>query len=391
MVLFSKVTKTKHSFIIKNNNIKINNSTKFVTLTFYFQVMQKKYYLPLGLLIQVVFVQLISFFPELIESYYSDGFYTYISSIFRIIFGFLPFSVGDLCYLIAIVLLLISYFKNQKKIKLSWKDRMLIVLSYFSVFYFFFNILWGLNYYRVPLFEKMKIEKEYSKEDLLLFTQKLIEKTNSIHSQITRNDSLKVIFPYSQEKVFEMNLKGYHSLSKQIPSFNYRYPSVKKSIFSLPLSYMGFSGYLNPFTNEAQVNYKIPMYNFPTTVTHEMAHQLGYASESEANFIGFLASINNENKYFQYSGYSHALNYCLSNWRFLDEVQFKKFIKIVHPGIIKNYKESEDFWDNYESFIETGFHLFYDNFLKMNQQKDGIDGYSRYTDLLVNYYKNKNL
>ena len=353
--------------------------------------MKKKYYLPLGLLIQIVLVQIISFFPEFIEGFYSNGLYTSISSFSRIIFGFIPFSIGDFGYLFAILFLIIGYIKNRKIIKLSWKDRSLKILSYFSVFYFFFNILWGLNYYRVPLFEKLKIEKEYSNEDLLIFTKQLIAKTNSIHSQITQNESVKVVFPYSQEQVFEMNLKGYQSLSKQIPSLNYKHSSIKKSLFSLPLSYMGFSGYLNPFTNEAQVNDKIPMYNFPTTLTHEMAHQLGYASESEANFIGFLASINNENLYFQYSGYNHALHYCLSNWKFNDEVQFKKLLKTVHPGIIKNYKESEDFWDNYESFVETGFHLFYDRFLKMNQQKDGIDGYSRFVDLLVNYYKNKNL
>jgi hypothetical protein len=353
--------------------------------------MKKKYYLPLGLLIQIVLVQLISFFPEFIEGFYSNGLYTSISYFSRIIFGFIPFSIGDFGYLFAIVFLIIGYTKNRKIIKLSWKDRLLKILSYFSVFYFFFNILWGLNYYRVPLFEKLKIEKEYSNEDLLKFTKLLIAKTNSIHSQITQNDSLKVVFPYSQEQVFEMNLNGYQSLSKQIPSLNYKHPSIKKSLFSLPLSYMGFSGYLNPFTNEAQVNDKIPMYNFPTTLTHEMAHQLGYASESEANFIGFLASINNENIYFQYSGYNHALHYCLSNWKFNDEVQFKKLLKTVHPGIINNYKESEDFWNDYQSFVETGFHLFYDRFLKINQQKDGIDGYSRFVDLLVNYYKNENL
>jgi hypothetical protein len=27
------------------------------------------------------------------------------------------------------------------------------------------------------------------------------------------------------------------------------------------------------------------------TANHEMAHQMGYASESECNFIGFLASV----------------------------------------------------------------------------------------------------
>ena len=353
--------------------------------------MHKKYLLPLALLIQIVFVQLISFFPEFIEDFYSNGLYTFISSFSRIVFGVFPFSVGDLCYLITIVFLIVVYFKNRKITKLSWRDRFLKILGYFSIFYFFFNMLWGYNYYRVPLFEKLNIEKEYSNQDLLNFTQLLIAKTNAIHFQITKNDSLKVVFPYSQEQVFEKNINGYQSLSKKIPSFKYDDPSVKKSLFSLPLSYMGFSGYLNPFTNEAQVNDKIPMYNFPTTVTHEMAHQLGYASESEANFIGFLASINNENVYFQYSGYNHALHYCLSNWRFRDEVQFKKLLKTVHPGIIKNYKESEDFWDNYESIVETGFHLFYDRFLKLNQQKDGIDSYSRFVDLLVNYYKDKNL
>jgi hypothetical protein len=353
--------------------------------------MHKKYLLPLALLIQIVFVQLISFFPEFIEDFYSNGLYTFISSFSRIVFGVFPFSVGDLCYLITIVFLIVVYFKNRKITKLSWRDRILKILGYFSIFYFFFNMLWGYNYYRVPLFEKLNIEKEYSNQDLLNFTQLLIAKTNAIHFQITKNDSLKVVFPYSQEQVFEKNINGYQWLSKKNPTFKYDFPSVKKSLFSLPLSYMGFSGYLNPFTNEAQVNDKIPMYNFPTTVTHEMAHQLGYASESEANFIGFLASINNENVYFQYSGYNHALHYCLSNWRFRDEVQFKKLLKTVHPGIIKNYKESEDFWDNYESIVETGFHLFYDRFLKMNQQKDGIDSYSRFVDLLVNYYKDKNL
>jgi hypothetical protein len=206
-----------------------------------------------------------------------------------------------------------------------------------------------------------------------------------------KNDSLKVVFPYSQEQVFEMNLKGYHLLSNQFSSFEYTNPSVKKSLISLPLSYMGFGGYLNPFTNEAQVNDKGPMYNFPTTACHEMAHQLGYASESEANFIGFLASIKNDNVYFQYSGYSYALRYCLGNWRIRDEKVFEELLKTVHPGILKNYKESEDFWQQYETFVEKGFQVFYDNFLKFNQQKDGLGGYSKFVDLMVNYYKDKPL
>jgi hypothetical protein len=152
------------------------------------------------------------------------------------------------------------------------------------------------------------------------------------------------------------------------------------------LTYKGFGGYLNPFTNEAQVNDMGPMYNFPTTTCHEMAHQLGYSSESECNFIGFLASIKNDNLYFQYSGYSFALRYCLRNWKYRNEQVYEQLVITVHPGILANYQESEDFWKEYETFIESGFKIFYDNFLKFNQQKDGLESYSKFVNLMVNYY-----
>ena len=50
---------------------------------------------------------------------------------------------------------------------------------------------------------------------------------------------------------------------------------------------MGYAGYLNPFTLEAQVNMLgCQKSTYPITIAHEMAHQLGYAAENEANFIG---------------------------------------------------------------------------------------------------------
>jgi hypothetical protein len=261
------------------------------------------------------------------------------------------------------------------------------VLSFLSVFYFLFHLLWAVNYHRVKLADKLQLNKDYTDADLLAFTNQLIAKTNEIHGKIVANDSMKVTFPYSQEQVFDKNLEGYRNLAKIYPYFAYENRSVKKSLISLPLTYMGFAGYLNPFTNEAQVNDRIPMYNFPTTTTHEMAHQLGYASESEANFIGYLASVKNDDLYFQYSGYSYALKYCLRNWAIRDEETLNKLLPAIHPGILKNYAEAEKFWDSYETFIETGFKIFYDNFLKLNQQKDGLDSYSKFVDLMVNYYK----
>jgi hypothetical protein len=79
----------------------------------------------------------------------------------------------------------------------------------------------------------------------------------------------------------------------------------------------------------------------------------------------------------------------LGNWKFRNESVFKQLKKSVHPGILKNYKESDLFWKQYDTFIDKGFAVFYDNFLKMNKQKDGMEGYSKFVNLMVNYYKGK--
>lgn len=334
---------------------------------------------------------MLSFFPEWIDKYYSNGLYLWISGFWRSSLGNIPFSVGDCLYGILIALLIRWFWIKRKTWKDSRKENLFQLLGYFSVFYFLFYLSWAVNYSRLPLFEQLNIKREYTDADLLVFTQKLIAKTNAIQYQITKNEDAKVAFPYTQQQVFLKNLNGYHKLSQQYPNLKYEHLSIKKSLFSLPLTYMGFAGYLNPFTNEAQVNDMLPMYAFPTTASHEMAHQLGYASESECNFIGFLASIKNDDVYFQYSGYAFALRYCLHNWEIRNPEILKQLLKTVNPGILKNYRESEVFWQQYETFIETGFKVFYDNYLKFNQQKDGLDSYSKFVNLMVNYYQGRAL
>ena len=148
---------------------------------------------------------------------------------------------------------------------------------------------------------------------------------------------------------------------------------------------MGFSGYLNPLTGEAQVDHLIPETNLPFTCSHEIAHQLGIASESEANFVGFLAAINHEDPYFQYSAYILVLRYALFDIRRYDPELFQNYLNRIPKGIIKNMRESDEFWKKYENPIEPLFKLFYDNYLKYNQQKDGLESYNQIMGLVISY------
>ncbi len=337
--------------------------------------------------IQIVFIQILGFFPELVEQFYSNGFYPILAQISRKFLGWVPFSVGDLIYFVVgffILKWIVNLFRKSK----NWKDIGLDIVKSISIFYFLFHILWAFNYYREPLFDKMNIEKEYSDADLLRFTRQMISKTNAIQIELTNNPNQKVVTDLTQEQIFEQSLIGYKALAKQHSDFTFEHQSLKKSLISLPLSYMGFSGYLNPFTNEAQVNERVPMMNFPFTTCHEMAHQIGYASESEANFIGFLAVTKNENLHFKYAGFSSALRYCLRNWEARNPVLGQQLLTEINPGVLQNFEDIKLHWQQYETFIfEDGFKIFYDHFLKANQQKDGLESYSKFLNLLINYSK----
>ncbi len=349
---------------------------------------RKEYILPLLLPIQIVLISFLAQFPEVIETYYSNGIYNAISYFSRMLLGWIPIAIGDLLYFAVGFVIVRWFWKIRKTWHILWKFHLLKIVSGISIFYFAFNALWALNYHRMKLVDKMELGIEYSDEQLLDFTKKLIIRTNSVHSEIESNPNIRVTFPYSQEVVFAKCVLGYQKLSQEYEYFEYQRPSIKKSVISFPLTIMGFAGYLNPFTNEANVNSMLPMYTFPATTSHEMAHQIGYASESEANFVGFLAVIRNDDKYIQYSGYTMALRYCLRSIERSDEKLFESLLPTINSGVLLNLKDSNEFWERYQSFLERGFELFYDNFLKLNHQDEGLESYNRFVDLMVNYYVN---
>ncbi|WP_299368671.1 DUF3810 domain-containing protein [Winogradskyella sp.] len=351
----------------------------------------KKLFITLFLIVQVLIIQILKNFPQFVEQFYSYGLYIFISKLMRYAFGWIPFSVGDVFYTLASIYIIRWLILNRKRVFKDTVNWLLDIGATLSLAYFAFHILWAYNYYRPPLNESLNIEADYTTEELIAFTKRLIKKSNEVHNIIAVNDSTKVIMPFSKSEVFDKMQNGYDNLSQDYPNFKYQPKSLKKSIYSLPLTYMGFSGYLNPFTNEAQVDGLIPTYKFPTTSCHEAAHQVGYAAENEANFIGCLASIYNEDLYFKYSGYTFGLKYCLVEIFRRDKDAYYEILETVNKGIIKNYIEVEEFWKSYENPLEPIFEKTYDTFLKTNNQSDGMKSYSYVVALLVNYYDNKTL
>ena len=117
--------------------------------------------------IQIVIVNILSFFPVFVETYYSNGIFPYISRAERVLFGWMGFSVGDILYGLALLLALHWVWKTRKTWKTSYKQNLLQIAACLSVVYFVFTLLWAMNYRRLPLHKKMGIEKEYTEQELI--------------------------------------------------------------------------------------------------------------------------------------------------------------------------------------------------------------------------------
>ncbi|HPE83716.1 MAG: DUF3810 domain-containing protein [Aequorivita sp.] len=349
-------------------------------------------FLTLFLIVQIIALQVLKHFPEFVEKYYSQGIYPWISKISRYIFGWVPFSVGDLFYLLIAIVAIRWLYKNLKRLRQNDQVGFFVdILAAVSVVYFMFHVLWGFNYYRLPLHKSLNINNDYTTEQLMETTNRFIEKSNAMHRELGFADSVKIELPYSQKEMFKKTLNGYKNLEKEFPQLALSPRSIKKSGWSLGLTYMGYSGYLNPFSGEAQVNNLMKTYKFPAVACHEEAHQIGYAAENEANFIATLSTLHNDDIYMQYTGYIFTLRYLINEVARRDEAKYQELLTTINPGILESYKEMRDFWESYQNPFEDFSKMFWDNFLKANNQSRGIMSYDYMVALVVNYYEGKTL
>ena len=354
----------------------------------------------LGLLVALALaISIFSLFPVQVEKYYSVGIYPPISTTLRIIMGRIPFSLGDLIYTYIVIWLIIKLIKGVVLVVKRQYSRSKLLnfgyrLSRIGLWaYIIFKLLWGLNYNRLGIAWQLKISKQaYTKAEVTLLTNHLIDKVNECRRQLK-----DTILPLpALDSIYREAYRSYEAVSIDFDFLNYRNRSVKASLFSSMGDYMGFSGYYNPLTGEAQLRTDIPRVLIPYITCHEMAHQLGYASESEANFVGYLAAAASKDVYFRYSVYLDLFSYAQSEEIFLygKEKDFKNFAAVIKQNrdrldtlVKKDRREIREFFTKRKNRISPAVTSLYDQYLKLNQQAQGVNSYNEVIGWLIAYQK----
>ena len=352
--------------------------------------MSSKKYSWIILLLLIAGIKIFSLFPDAIEKYYSGAIYQAISRAQRIILGWIPLSIGDIVYGVAIIYLIIKLVRMIKTIsrkqanKAFWiktlRKGAFVVLWVYALF----NLLWGLNYNRLGIEYTVGITAEkYSTADLIAVVEQVVKRLNELDSSARLNRiSLK-----KKRNLFEGAVIAYDHLGATNKNFVYASRSVKPSLYSYLGNYLGFTGYYNPFTGEAQVNTTVPLFLQPFTTCHEIGHQLGYAKENEANFAGYLSAKTSDNPAFRYSVYFDMYSYSRRYLYNIDSLLLKRFDTQLGINIKKDYRELREFWKKHENPLENLVDILYGQYLKANQQPSGKLSYNEVIAWLIAYYK----
>jgi hypothetical protein len=343
-----------------------------------------------ALFLIVVFIRLFSANSVVTEQYYSTGLYPYIGRFLRTITGWLPFSIGDVIYgLVAVWLLwkaikgIRALFKNQFAWQHFFHTLYVIVIALLAI-YIVFNFLWGINYNRQGIARQLGLKMEkYSPGDLKTVSEVLLGKVNESKQAIVKYGPIKS----TSSEIFKGSVESYSSASQKHPFLKYKTPSVKTSMWGWLGNYIGFTGYYNPFTGEAQVNTTVPKFLQPYTTCHEIAHQLGYAKEKEANFVGYLAASASKDSVFLYSVYLDLFLYANRNLYSLDSAAAKSLSHRLLPSVNDDLEELNNFYLRHQNPVEPVIRWMYGKYLQSNQQPSGMFSYNEVTGLLVVYYK----
>jgi len=332
-----------------------------------------------------VLIFIFGFFPEGVESYYSNLFYPIISKIQRGISSLLPFAIGDFLYALLIfyaIRSVIIFFAKQRKTKKYYLSFGLKCLNFFIIIYISFKLLWGLNYSRPRINEQLQISDEpYQKEQLLKLSSFLLKKLEVLNKEIDT-----VQFNYSTEELSDFAAMAYNQLAEKQAFFSYDYTAAKPVISPWLVSKMGIEGYYNPLSGEANINQQLPTFVLPFVTCHEIAHQLGVAKEDEANLVGYLASIHSKEVNFQYSGYYNMLRYVLFEIRLKYPENYNEIIEKIPQSVLDNFKTEREFWAKYNGAMSNYMGKTFDKILKLNNQRKGIKSYQDIVLWLVNYH-----
>ena len=172
--------------------------------------------------------------------------------------------------------------------------------------------IFGLGQYSGSIAENIRLEmQDYSQEHLEATTIHYRDLAGELASQVKRNpDGTADLSDFEDLNKWAGSGFDYLTYERGFAALSGSTEPVKLLGWSDLYTSRGITGMTVLITGESAVNPNIPKAAMPFTISHEMAHRMGVANDSDADFAAILACSDSDSIEYRYSGYLMAFRAC---------------------------------------------------------------------------------
>jgi hypothetical protein len=337
--------------------------------------------------------------PDLVERAWGAVVGPTLSGLLSRITGVVPFAVGELLLLTYAVFLMViaaaalfAVLRRERRWTGVLAGGTRRVVRDAGVLVFLFYLLWGLNYARPPLEQRMGWPAWQGNDtaELIALSERAVAETNEAYLALHgKPDAGQATAMPADSRALEAALdEGWARATATLglpASLGGRHGRVKRPLAGPVLARFGIGGVYMPFTAEANVVRDLPAMDMPHTMAHEKAHQRGVASEAEAGFLGFLAGALAPDPLCRYASAMHAHLWLLAELRSAAPEERQRIAAMRLPGVQRDLQAAAEYYNRFRGVARTVGTAVNNSYLRANRIPGGVRDYRRSTRLLVAY------
>jgi hypothetical protein len=316
-----------------------------------------------------------------VERFYSEGIYPRLQPLLTATSNLAPLAFFDVLCIVVLGTWLSLFLRDALRYgRRRWPriaGRLVLrTLVLMAGIYVAFLAVWGLNYRRVPLMEKVEFDPTaVSPESALRLALTTVEQMNALFRppDYAGSGNFEPVDP----SLAEAFRKAHQALG------NHGAPVLarpKRSLLDPYFRAAGVEGMTAPFFLETLVASDLLPMERPFVEAHEWAHLSGIADEGEANFVGWLACLRGSERA-RYSGWLFLYGEAVGA---LPDRDRADLVRRLQPGPRADLQAmAERRRRNIKPMVFSAGWRVYDRYLKANRIEAGTASYGQVLRLVL--------
>ncbi len=316
-----------------------------------------------------------------VERWFSTSLYPPLQRVLTPISNAMPFALFDLITVGGAALLVASFVRAVRRARRERSARPLVrtlaaVATGLAAVYLVFMAVWGLNYRRLPMAERLAMtDAAPDPAAVMSLGLAAAERMNALHDAAHQSgwrqdprddDALRSAFTFVQRR-----------LSDAPPAVPGR---LKFTIYGPYFRWTGVDGMINPLTLEVLANPDLLPFERAFVAAHEWAHLAGYAHEAEASFVGWLTCVR-AGVPAQYSGWLYLY------WQVTGDIAPAERATLRDALDAGPQRDVDAIVDRLRRgqlpMLRTASWRVYDRYLRANRVEEGVRSYGEVVTLLL--------